>query len=174
MIYGVQLKDLTAHDDDRGGFSEVFRSEWFPHYHPIRNLQVNNSWSDPGVLRGLHYHHYQFDYWYVVRGRLKVGLVDLRKNSSTYKQIDIIDLPELKGLFIPPLVAHGFVALVETELVYIVNQTFNPEDELSLNWQTVDWKIEKWFRKQTEFELSDRDRNAPDLETVLEELYAEE
>ena len=38
----------------------------------------NRSDSKAGVLRGLHYHFKQIDYWYATRGNIRVGLVDLR------------------------------------------------------------------------------------------------
>ena len=43
-----------------------------------RFVQANLSISAQGVLRGLHYHRRQLDYWVVPRGRAFVALVDVR------------------------------------------------------------------------------------------------
>ena len=56
---------------------ETFRVEWFPQVNWDR-MQSNRSDSKAGVLRGLHYHFKQIDYWYATRGNIRVGLVDLR------------------------------------------------------------------------------------------------
>src|SRR5210317_2158430 len=108
-ITGVQIVHLQSFKDERGRFMEAFRKEWFPQ----RNwdiLQCNRSDSKQGVLRGLHYHHHQVDYWYVANGQMRVGLADIRTSSPTYLNamtIDLSDDNEL-GLFIPVGVAHGF------------------------------------------------------------------
>jgi dTDP-4-dehydrorhamnose 3,5-epimerase len=55
---------------------ETFRKVWFPQ-RSWDIVQTNRSDSKAGVLRGLHYHHEQVDYWIVLRGRIRVGLADL-------------------------------------------------------------------------------------------------
>ena len=81
-IQGVKLVALTPHPDARGRFLETFRKSWFPE-RTWETLQGNLSRSRAGVLRGLHYHFTQVDYWVPVEGRARVGLYDLRKQSPT-------------------------------------------------------------------------------------------
>lgn len=159
-IHGVQTVPLQAFGDDRGRFMETFRKEWFPGVNWDR-LQSNRSDSSAGVLRGLHYHFEQVDYWLVTRGRIRVGLVDLRRSSPTYLASATLDMggDKLLGLFIPEGVAHGFAALTDCTLMYIVNNYYDGgADEFGIAWDDpgagIDWGI-------GEPALSQRDRNNP-------------
>ena len=82
QIAGLYTVHIPVFADERGRFMETFRVEWFPQVSWAR-LQTNRSDSVTGVLRGLHYHHHQVDYWYVPRGSVRVGLADLRPSSPT-------------------------------------------------------------------------------------------
>ncbi|MDH4113619.1 MAG: dTDP-4-dehydrorhamnose 3,5-epimerase family protein, partial [Actinomycetota bacterium] len=60
------MVDLETRDDPRGAFTEVFRQEWFPDAPAM--VQSNLSRSRAGVLRGLHFHRQQADYWCLLEG----------------------------------------------------------------------------------------------------------
>jgi len=169
-ISGVQIVHLKSYRDDRGRFMESFRKEWFPQ-RTWDIIQCNRSDSKQGVLRGLHYHHHQIDYWYVPKGSMRVGLVDIRPNSPTYlntQSVDINDSNEL-GIFIPIGVAHGFAAITDVTLFYIVDNYFNGgEDEKGVAWDdtafNLDWGIEKPFLSQRDLENPTLDKiNSADL-----------
>lgn len=91
LIHGVINVQLQPYGDERGRFTEFFRREWFPQ-RDWRHVQSNRSDSRAGVLRGLHYHFNQVDYWYVISGRLRVGLADLRRSSPTFRCTETFDL----------------------------------------------------------------------------------
>jgi len=164
-IAGVQVVHLQSFKDERGRFMEAFRKEWFPQ-RTWDILQCNRSDSKQGVLRGLHYHHHQVDYWYVPRGHMRVGLADIRTSSPTYLNavtIDLSDENEL-GLFIPVGVAHGFAALTDVTLVYMVDNYFNGgKDENGVAWDdnafNLDWGV-------TEPIISERDLQNPILAEI--------
>lgn len=88
------------------------------------------------MLRGLHYHFQQVDYWYVVAGKIRAGLYDLRPSSPTYGAAQIIEMGEENqlGVFIPVGVAHGFVALTAVTLIYVVDSYYNGDDEFGVAW----------------------------------------
>lgn len=134
-IPGVLLAELRPFADDRGRFTETFRKEWFPQ-RAWHNVQSNRSDSRAGVLRGLHYHFNQVDYWYLADGRIRVGLADLRRSSPTFRQTQTIDLDatDSRGLYIPCGVAHGFLALTEVILFYTVDNYYDGGDEFGLAW----------------------------------------
>lgn len=147
-IEGVYMVPIRAFADERGAFMETFRREWFPWVNWDR-IQSNCSMSSAGVLRGLHYHHHQIDYWYVPKGTLRVGMVDLRPNSPTYLATHSLELGEGNnaGLFIPTGVAHGFYALTDVMLTYMVNNYYGKgEDENGVAWNDPDiginWGVE--------------------------------
>ena len=159
-IAGVMTVPLQAFGDERGRFMETFHKGWFPGVN-LDRLQSNRSDSAAGVLRGLHYHFKQVDYWCPVRGELRVGLVDLRRSSPTYLRSATIDMDgdNPMGLFIPEGVAHGFAALSDCTLIYIVNNYYDGgADEFGIAWNdpqvTIDWGV-------TNPALSGRDQNNP-------------
>jgi dTDP-4-dehydrorhamnose 3,5-epimerase len=135
-IEGVYTVPIRVYGDHRGSFGETFRREWFPFVN-WHDIQMNRSVSKPGVLRGLHYHLNQIDYWFLMAGRIRVGLADLRRNSPTYKTGAVLDMDTAEpfGLFIPEGVAHGFYTLTDMTLTYVVNQYYNSgADEHGVAW----------------------------------------
>lgn len=168
-IAGVYIAHLRPFADERGRFMETFRKEWFPQ-RTWDIVQSNRSDSKAGVLRGLHYHHHQIDYWNVLKGRILVGLADLRHSSPTYLRTQTLEMAEDSaiGLFIPVGVAHGFLALTDATLLYIVDNYYNGDDEHGVAWDdpqlAVDWKI------ATTPTLSPRDAANPHLKNIVSEL----
>lgn len=146
QIAGVKVVDLKPFGDDRGRFIETFRTEWFPE-RSWTQMQSNRSDSIAGVLRGLHYHFRQVDYWYVLQGRIRIGLADLRRSSPTYGASTALDLDGAvpQGVFIPTGVAHGYFALTDVTIVYVVDQFYNGQDEMGVAWNdpelAVPWQI---------------------------------
>lgn len=139
-IDGVFVAPIKAYEDERGAFMETFRREWFPWVNWDR-IQSNCSISKAGVLRGLHYHHHQIDYWMVMRGTVRVGMVDLRPSSPTYMETHVLELgdPNIAGLFIPEGVAHGFYAVTDVVLTYLVNNYYDGgRDENGVAWNDPD------------------------------------
>ena len=55
-------------------------------------VQGNRSEKQAGALVGLHYHLRQADYWYALRGTVRVVLHDLRVGSRTDGATQVIDL----------------------------------------------------------------------------------
>ena len=139
----VVLPDV--HRDDRGCFVETYRRSWFPLGREM--VQANRSDRVAGAVVGLHYHLHQADYWYVTRGRAKVVLHDLRVGSPTEGATQALELGDQddRGVFIPPGVAHGFAALSDLTLTYLVDGYYNAQDELGVAWDDpeigADWGV---------------------------------
>ncbi|PWH15384.1 MAG: dTDP-4-dehydrorhamnose 3,5-epimerase [Ardenticatenia bacterium] len=160
-IRGVRFVHLHTFSDARGMFIETFRKEWFPDQ-SWEVVQTNCSHSRAGVLRGLHYHLYQTDYWYVVQGTIRAGLVDLRRSSPTYRATQIVDLSGHihTGLLLPRGVAHGFLALSDVILTYLVNRYYDASDEYGLAWNDPELCLD-WGLQDKEPLVSARDRTNP-------------
>lgn len=156
LIPGILTVELRAFGDERGRFTETFRKEWFPQREWSR-IQTNRSDSRAGVLRGLHYHFNQVDYWYLFKGRIRVGLADLRPSSPGYRKTQTIDLDaaDNRGVFIPVGVAHGFLALTDVTLFYIVDNYYDGSDEHGLAWNDPDIVV-PWGTENTPV-ISERD-----------------
>jgi dTDP-4-dehydrorhamnose 3,5-epimerase len=166
-IADVVIVEPDVHGDDRGRFVETYRRQWFPLGREM--VQSNRAERQAGSVVGLHYHLHQADYWYVLRGTARVVLHDLRQGSSTDGVTSMIDLTEDRdrGIFIPPGVAHGFAAVTDLLLCYLVDGYYNPRDELGLAWDDpavgADWGIEAPV-------LSDRDKANPGRDAIPSDL----
>lgn len=138
---GVRVVPLTAHQDPRGRFIETYREQWFPGRPAM--VQSNRSDSEAGVLRGLHYHLKQADYWYVPFGRVLVALADLRAGSPVRGAVSTFEIGEGRelGVYIPPGVAHGYYALTKATMTYLVDRYYDPTDELGVSWADPDLGI---------------------------------
>jgi len=141
-ILGVQIADIRAFPDSRGTFMESFRKEWFPDT-SFERIQGNCSISKAGVLRGLHFHNLQADYWFVASGAIRVGLADLRSSSPTFRNSAVIELSadNRLGLLIPAGVAHGLLALTDVILTYVVNNYYDVNDEHGVAWNDPDLNV---------------------------------
>lgn len=159
QIAGVLINHLRAFGDARGSFREVFRKEWFPQ-RSWETVQSNCSHSTAGVLRGLHYHFRQVDYWYVPHGTIRAALFDMRPDSPTYLATQTIDMGEANdiGLFIPVGVAHGFATLTDAKLIYIVDNYYDSSDEFGVLWNDPVLEIDWGLRDPV---LSPRDQRNP-------------
>jgi dTDP-4-dehydrorhamnose 3,5-epimerase len=160
-IPDVEVLELAAHADHRGYFSEIMRASDYA----LGFVQSNHSYSRSGVLRGLHYHRYQADLWYVVAGSARVGLADLRLGTGKPPSASLVlegDVP--RSLLIPPGVAHGFYAITDVHLIYWVSKYYDATDEHGIAWNEpmidIDWGTDAP-------ELSERDQNNPSLQWNL-------
>ncbi len=170
LIAGVHVVPLRSFADDRGYFFESFRKSWVPGVREM--VQGNVSFSKKGVLRGLHYHLKQADFWLVPSGLVRAALYDLRTSSPTRGKSETIDLGDGNpfGLYIPKGVAHGFCTLTETMMTYLVDEYYDNSDERGVRWNDpalgIDWGI-------TEVIVSDRDRQNPLLAEIPADVLPE-
>lgn len=167
LIAGVVHVHPSIHRDARGVFVETYRHEWFPG--ALDMVQGNRADRTAGSLVGLHYHLHQADYWYVPSGRARVVLHDLRAGSPTERATEMFDLggDDHHGVYIPRGVAHGFAALADVTVTYLVDGYYNPDDELGVAWDdpeiAADWGVATPV-------LSGRDRSNPKRAEITESL----
>lgn len=162
-IAGVYTVDLRAFPDDRGFFFESFRRDWIPGAREM--VQGNVSFSRAGVLRGLHYHMKQADFWVVPSGLVQAALYDLRRSSSTQGNAETLLLGTERpyGLYIPRGVAHGFCALTDSFMTYLVDEYYDSSDEHGVLWNDPALGIDWISEPKT---LSKRDRQNPKLAEI--------
>jgi len=162
-IRGVHLVPLRAFADDRGYFFESFRRTWIPGVRDM--IQGNCSFSKAGVLRGMHYHLKQADFWVVPSGHVRAALFDMRTGSPTRGASQVVEMGTKYpvGIYIPKGVAHGFYALAESFMTYLVDEFYDNSDEKGVRWDDpalgIDWGAHNPI-------VSDRDRQNPALADV--------
>ena len=142
LLYGPLLIKPKIYHDKRGLFYESWNKRNFDEFvgKEINFVQDNHSKSMKWVLRGLHYQKQPRAQGKLVRcieGEIYDVIVDLRKNSQTFKQYAGIFLTSNSKeiLWVPEGFAHGFLALKDnTEVQYKVNEYWNKELERSILW----------------------------------------
>ena len=152
-IPDVLLLEPKVFSDDRGYFFESFNARDFfqaTGLH-VEFVQDNQSMSEKGVLRGMHYQiqHPQGKLLRAVKGSVFDVAVDLRKSSPTFGRWtgEVLSAENHKQLWVPPGFAHGFVVLSESaEFLYKTTDYWYPEHERSLMWNDtsvgIQWPID--------------------------------
>lgn len=117
---------------------------------PTEFVQDNQSKSQRGVVRGLHYQLEQPQGKLVrcTRGRILDVAVDIRRGSPTFGQWTSVELSEENKLmlWIPPKFAHGFAALTDdAEVIYKCTTLWHKPSDTTLLWNdpdlAIDWGI---------------------------------
>ena len=167
-IENTFIKDLmvlspTIFTDDRGYFLESYNKKNLAKFLDIDFVQDNESCSQKGVLRGLHFQKPPFSQAKlvrVIRGSVLDVVVDLRKDSTTFGNYfkHILTAKNKKQVFIPEGFAHGFLVLEnDTIFSYKCSNYYNKESEVSLLWNdatiNIDWEIKNPI-------ISEKDKNA--------------
>lgn len=195
-LTGVRFGSIVRHADERGSFRELWRASAFPAIGEAEAgvagagegggggaaephfVQANLSTSAAGVLRGLHYHRRQLDYWTVLSGRALIALVDVRPlltggGPGARAVVETRELAADDWVVIPAGVAHGFLALEALELLYLVTNEFDGTDELGFAWDdpavAVPWPSIPATADGRPI-LSERDRSNPTLAELVASL----
>ena len=118
LIAGVEIKQLKIIPDERGRLMEILRSDE-PIFKKFGQLYMTTAY--PGVVKGWHYHKVQWDHFAVVKGMLKLVLVDTREDSETKEAINEFYLGVHNPILVsvPPLVLHGFKGIDVEETIVI-------------------------------------------------------
>ncbi|RAP32283.1 dTDP-4-dehydrorhamnose 3,5-epimerase [Candidatus Marinamargulisbacteria bacterium SCGC AG-414-C22] len=139
--------------DERGYFFESYRQDTFSAAGVTTSfVQVNQSHSCKGVLRGLHFQkkpHAQAKLVRVLAGTIFDVAVDIRPDSPTFCKWDYAELAAERHdmLYIPEGFAHGFYVTSEVAtLSYSCSAIYAPESEVTIRWDdpTIDiqWPFE--------------------------------
>lgn len=143
-IEGLYIIEPTIHRDDRGYFMETFnRRELKEAGLAVDFVQENQSGSEKGVIRGLHFqkNHPQGKIVRVIYGRIFDVAVDIRKDSRTFGDWSGIELSgeNMRQLYIPEGFAHGFLVLSDyAEICYQCTGFYHAGDEGGFAWNDPD------------------------------------
>jgi len=171
-IDGLLVLQPRVFRDQRGYFFESFSQREFDEkVAPIRFVQDNESMSQRGVVRGLHYQRAPYTQTKLVRcvrGAVLDVAVDIRQGSPTYGQHVAVELTEENQLqfFIPKGFAHGFAVLSETAVFeYKCDEFYHPESEAGVSIMDPSLGID-WRTPLAEAILSEKDTRLPLLRDI--------
>jgi len=163
-IKGLLILKPQIFNDARGSFFESYNENRFWTLGIMEKfVQDNQSVSQKGVIRGLHYQQPPFAQAKLVRvikGAALDVAVDIRKNSPTYGQHFSILLTGENNVqfYIPAGFAHGFATLEDdTIFTYKCSNFYNKNSEGSIIYNdpilNIDWQTNKPI-------VNDKDRKA--------------
>lgn len=176
-LEGCYIVHDTVHGDNRGYFFESFHKKRFYEQTglSIDFVQDNQSRSQRGVLRGLHFQqgeNAQAKLVRVLAGKVLDIAVDLRKNSATFGEHVAVELTEdsRTQFFVPRGFAHGFVVLSETAVFfYKCDNFYDKESEGGIIYNdpylNIDWQL-----SEADILLSDKDKLLPTLQELKDTL----
>ena len=170
-IKDVLIIEPDIFEDSRGWFIESCNKKKLAEAGiEIEFIQSNHSFTKKrGTLRGMHFQHHPHSQSKLVRcikGTILDVVVDLRKNSPTYKKYVAVELTEdnKKQLFIPKGFAHGILTLTDNvEVYYKIDNYYHKQSEGFLNFNDPEINIDWGISNPT---LIDRDANAPFLKDI--------
>jgi dTDP-4-dehydrorhamnose 3,5-epimerase len=169
------ILEPTVFGDARGFFFESFNAREFQRATGADRefVQDNHSYSQKGVLRGLHYQieHPQGKLVRVTSGEVFDVAVDLRRSSPTFGKSVCVALSasNKRQLWVPEGFAHGFLVTSESaEFLYKTTDYWYPEHERTLLWDDpklgIDWPL------SGPPQLANKDRSGKPLDDA--ELFA--
>ena len=167
-IKGAWVHTPLRHHDNRGHFEEQFKLSLIEQElgRSFTVKQVNQSVSNKGVIRGIHYTDSpegQAKYVSCPKGKIWDVVVDLRKDSPTYGQWDAVELSAENGLsvFISEGLGHAFLSLKDGSVVnYLCSSEYNSAGDKCLNAFSETLKIDFEQQGIETFHLSKKDAAA--------------
>ncbi|PLJ78189.1 dTDP-4-dehydrorhamnose 3,5-epimerase [Infirmifilum sp. SLHALR2] len=152
-------------EDVRGFFAELYkRTDFLSEGIPYDFVQANLSYSRRGVVRGLHYQLRPLEQGklvFAVRGRVFDVAVDIRRGSPWFGRYVGVTLEPGYVLWIPPGFAHGFQALEDAYILYLVTKEYSLQHERCIRWDDPEVGIPWPIRDSVV--LSEKDRRCPPL-----------
>ena len=172
-IEGVKILETDVHRDARGYFAETYNAGRYAEAGiDAVFVQDNESCSQKGVLRGL---HWQAAPWTqaklvrVIRGAVWDVVVDIRRGSATYGRHVAVELTAENNLqfYVPRGFAHGFMVLEDNTLfAYKCDNLYHPESERGMKFDDPALGI-PWPDICGEPILSQKDRLHPPLSGIV-------
>lgn len=176
-IPGILIIQPKIFEDSRGYFYESYNKEKLNDaLGNIEFIQDNQSLSNLGTIRGLHYQlapYVQAKLIRVLQGEIYDIAVDIRKNSSTYGKYFGIELSNENKtqLYIPHGFAHGFSVLSKKAIVfYKTDQYYHKESERGIKFNDTELNID-WKVNLSKSILSSKDKILPSLKDAEKNFH---
>jgi len=169
-LAGSYVIDLEPIEDERGFFARSWDKKIFQELGlDSRLVQCSVSFNKKrGTIRGMHYqiNNFQDKLVRCTRGRIFDVVVDLRPESSSFKQWTNVELSEENHtmIYIPKRFAHGFQTLEDnSEIFYQMSEYYNPDSSRGFRFDDPTIDI-SWPTKLTV--ISQKDKELPLFENI--------
>lgn len=167
-ISGLNFYKMEMHEDDRGFFARNFCKSSFNNAGGFSDVaQANISFNrKKGTIRGFHFQnngHEESKTVTVYRGSLHYKVIDLRKTSKTYLEVESFEIRALGDVLqVPKGCAPAFQTLEDDTLLhYYVSNAYSPKNEFGIRYNDPFFRL-KWPLEASE--VSKRDQSFPDFD----------
>tara|TARA_B100000427_G_scaffold320004_1_gene318907 strand:+ start:27 stop:554 length:528 start_codon:yes stop_codon:yes gene_type:complete len=167
-LNGVQIIKPDVHSDERGHFKEVFKESFIGDFSV---KQINQAFSYGKCMRGLHFQKTPYEQGKLIwcsLGKILDVVVDINRNSPTFKQYFSIELSDTNHLIllIPKGYAHGYLTLSDKNIVcYGVDELYAPDHDAGLRFQDPQINLKLGY-DLSEFLISEKDKELPLLRDI--------
>lgn len=172
LINGLLVVDTLSFKDNRGELVKPFSQLFFesieiePHF--------KETWftiSHKNVIRAMHMQVGSKSCTKlvsVIQGSIIDVIIDLRKDSATFKEIFSIKLDSNShlALYIPQGCAHGYKVLIDNTItMYMATEVHDEQNDIGIKWNSIgfDWGSDIHI-------VSPRDQELPDLNHYISTL----
>lgn len=145
-VPGIVIFTPDVYGDYRGYFKETLNK-----YMNFTPVQANQSISEKGVIRGLHYQKFTAKLVWVAKG----SIYDVAVDPETGHWVgETLTADNHKQLLVPADFLHGFQALEDDTVVcYLMDQPYNQKTEGGYRPDYVEWPLKDQI-------ISDKDKSA--------------
>ena len=196
-IPAVKVVRFGRFMDQRGYFTEPYRSSdlhqdpMTDFLHDVTFLQQNESYSEAGVVRGLHFQWspHMGKFIRTIRGRMVDVVLDIRKGSPTLGKIIAYDMPDVltadysEWIWVPSGFAHGNFFTEPSTIEYFCTAEYSPTTEAGISpvapdidWSLCDPVLKEKFDAliSSNPNMSDKDRDGQSLGQWLADERSEQ
>jgi dTDP-4-dehydrorhamnose 3,5-epimerase len=152
ILNGAKVLTLPSSYDARGTFVKTFNETALAEHDIFFALKESYfSLSKKDVIRGMHFQLPPWEHSKIVfcpQGAILDVIVDLRRNSPTYRQYHahILSGENNKAYFIPKGFAHGFKSLTDGAITYyLVSSEYSKEHDTGVRYDSIgfDWEVKE-------------------------------
>jgi len=139
-IEGVYYKKLTTFPDGRGDLTELWSKPWIEKEPMVKEVQhVYYNTTHEGITKAWHVHEKTYSQYTCVKGKMQVILVDVRKDSKTFGEVNHFIIGALNPSFIviPPGVLKGWKSLKGDSVIINLLSSADVADNFKYPWDSI-------------------------------------
>lgn len=169
LFEDIKIIELMDSSDKRGSFTKLYHATSFIQANlNFEIAEIYYSVSQKDVIRGMHFQLPPNDHEkiiHVMNGKIIDIIVDLRKESCTYKKYIALELTstQKKAIYIPKGFAHGFKSLEDgTVMQYCVSSVYDSNSDCGILYDSIgySWDIANPI-------ISDRDKSFVSMDEFI-------
>jgi dTDP-4-dehydrorhamnose 3,5-epimerase len=169
-IGGLYEVSLVVNRDNRGSFREVYQREklvalGLPDLGPVQWNVAEIE--DRGTLRGFHAEPWD-KYVHMIAGEAFCAIVDLRRESPTFKAVETFTMSTDNAIFISRGLGNSYQVTSDGGVYgYLVNQHWSPDAQYTMVSYADPELAVRWPIDPAESVISEKDQNHPPLSEVF-------